>query len=198
MQFDRSTTYPQCAFFHTHQQLPRYSHAPKRRQHLDGPDISSRSVFLTAQPNHGKPDADIIHNSQPRPAVWIVRQRPHQTSAKPHGRLKTSLLNRIQRTQIGSIEQPRNHLIYSLAHHLRPQKERVWSAKDRSFALHTHTSHSHWLLDLRFQIRDHIEKSLIQPSIRGDRFLDRDVRNVRAAQHGDTTPLLLVHHVDGV
>src|SRR5208337_3927434 len=53
-------------------------------------------------------------------------------------------------------------------------------------------------LDLRFQIRNHIEESLIEPAVRGNRFLDGDVGDVQSLQLGDPSPLPLVDHVDGV
>ena len=53
-------------------------------------------------------------------------------------------------------------------------------------------------LDFRFQIRNHIEETLIEPPIGGDGFLDRNIGDVQTLEHRDPAPFLVVHHVDRV
>ncbi len=55
-----------------------------------------------------------------------------------------------------------------------------------------------WKLDLRFQVRDHVEEALIEAAVGGDGVLDGDVGDVQALENGDAPPLLVVNHVDGV
>jgi hypothetical protein len=45
---------------------------------------------------------------------------------------------------------------------------------------------------------DHVEEALVEAAVGGDGFLDGDVGDVEALEHGDPAPLLVVHHVDGM
>lgn len=51
-------------------------------------------------------------------------------------------------------------------------------------------------LDFRFQICNHIEEALIQPTVSGNSFLDRDIGDFQTFEHGNPAPFLVVHHVN--
>jgi hypothetical protein len=53
-------------------------------------------------------------------------------------------------------------------------------------------------LNFCFEILDYIKEALVETAVLRDGFLDGDVGDVETLEDSDATPLLFMHHVDGV
>lgn len=111
MQLDCGATSLPGALPHARQQLPRHSASAEGRQHLNRPDVGRSRIIIAAQPHNSEANAHFIHNPQPDAAIGIVRESAHQPAAEAHRWLEARLLNRVERTQIGSLKQTRCHCI---------------------------------------------------------------------------------------